>query len=366
MNRDQWAAARERLIATDERNGRCLEIVETALFALCLDDTSPSDTEELARHMLHGDGRNRWFDKSLQLIVCRNGKAALNGEHSGHDATTSLRLVADIQADQLQADDGAVPDPVTGKANPAQLLEFLLDESLHATLRTAAETFDQLVADTTIGVLDFEDFGKNGITGLNIGPDTFVQLAVQAAQRRLFGFNYSTYESVMTRQFLHGRTEAMRSVTPEVVHFAETLAAEHGDDARDDLAEALRAAETAHRERVKTCRAGHGVERHLLGLLKTYESFGAELGMPEQPDLFTSPGWLALRHDTLSTSNGSSDAVDLFCFGPSVDDGLGVAYVIQQNRINFAVTSRSTMRQANKDFLGYLEESLLAMADVLS
>lgn len=25
--------------------------------------------------MLHSDGHNRWFDKSIQLIVCENGKA---------------------------------------------------------------------------------------------------------------------------------------------------------------------------------------------------------------------------------------------------------------------------------------------------
>jgi carnitine O-acetyltransferase len=32
--------------------------------------------------MLHSNGHNRWFDKSIQLIVCENGKAGINMEHS--------------------------------------------------------------------------------------------------------------------------------------------------------------------------------------------------------------------------------------------------------------------------------------------
>ena len=30
--------------------------------------------------MWHGDGRNRYFDKSVQFIVCDNGKAGFNAE----------------------------------------------------------------------------------------------------------------------------------------------------------------------------------------------------------------------------------------------------------------------------------------------
>ena len=36
--------------------------------------------------MLHGKCYNRWFDKSMQLIVGANGHIGLNGEHSWADA----------------------------------------------------------------------------------------------------------------------------------------------------------------------------------------------------------------------------------------------------------------------------------------
>ena len=36
--------------------------------------------------MLHGKCYNRWFDKSVQVIVGANGHIGLNGEHSWADA----------------------------------------------------------------------------------------------------------------------------------------------------------------------------------------------------------------------------------------------------------------------------------------
>lgn len=46
--------------------------------------------------MLHSDGHNRWFDKSIQLIVCDNGRAGINMEHSGFDGHTCLRFAEDV------------------------------------------------------------------------------------------------------------------------------------------------------------------------------------------------------------------------------------------------------------------------------
>jgi carnitine O-palmitoyltransferase 1 len=36
--------------------------------------------------MLHGKGYDRWFDKSFNLIVTKNGRVGLNVEHSWADA----------------------------------------------------------------------------------------------------------------------------------------------------------------------------------------------------------------------------------------------------------------------------------------
>lgn len=87
-NRDVWTKAREALISHSRVNKASLETIETAAFVLCLDDSKPvtKDERNPDKFILdsvacwHGDGKNRFFDKSMQFIVFDNGKAGFNGE----------------------------------------------------------------------------------------------------------------------------------------------------------------------------------------------------------------------------------------------------------------------------------------------
>ena len=75
------AAAREGLVA-DPTNAAALEAIDSALFAVCLEDAAPDDFNAVNRVMLHGDARNRWFDKSFQLIV--DLEIIIRGNHCTH------------------------------------------------------------------------------------------------------------------------------------------------------------------------------------------------------------------------------------------------------------------------------------------
>jgi Choline/Carnitine o-acyltransferase len=85
-NRDDWATARNALLSKVPGAATALHTLESALLCLCLDDQArPTSRAECAWHFWHGGaeaGRNRWMDKSIQLIVAQNGKAGLAGEHS--------------------------------------------------------------------------------------------------------------------------------------------------------------------------------------------------------------------------------------------------------------------------------------------
>lgn len=70
-------------------------------------------------------------------------------------------------------------------------------------------------------VLEFSDYGKNFITRHKFSPDAFVQMAFQAAYYSLYGRTETTYEPAMTKAFLHGRTEAIRTVQPESLDFVK-------------------------------------------------------------------------------------------------------------------------------------------------
>ena len=79
-NRKVWASLRG-VLAEDEDNKACLDIVDSALFVVCLDDTEPKDAHELSSSMLSGTYKlengvqvgtctNRYYDKVRLSILC--------------------------------------------------------------------------------------------------------------------------------------------------------------------------------------------------------------------------------------------------------------------------------------------------------
>lgn len=95
QGRTEWARAREQLVA--DGNEELLERAEAAVLAVCLDDTAPHTRADVGRALWHGDGRNRHFDKAVQLVVFENGKAGMTGEHSMMDGMP-VRLGSDMCA----------------------------------------------------------------------------------------------------------------------------------------------------------------------------------------------------------------------------------------------------------------------------
>ena len=57
-NRDSWASMRHALEAIPG-NEEVLKLIDSAVFALCLDDHDVSSIADVTRTFLHGDGRNR-------------------------------------------------------------------------------------------------------------------------------------------------------------------------------------------------------------------------------------------------------------------------------------------------------------------
>lgn len=95
-NRDTWTQARHRLI---ERGGpsmeEALKVIESGAVLVGLDDTAPNSREESCVKLLTGgkaSGNNRWYDKSIQLLVARNGKSGILGEHSMMDGMVLVNL----------------------------------------------------------------------------------------------------------------------------------------------------------------------------------------------------------------------------------------------------------------------------------
>eukprot|EP01065_Artemidia_motanka_P044894 TRINITY_DN6468_c0_g2_i2.p1 TRINITY_DN6468_c0_g2~~TRINITY_DN6468_c0_g2_i2.p1 ORF type:complete len:881 (+),score=303.46 TRINITY_DN6468_c0_g2_i2:88-2643(+) len=389
MDRDEWARVRQRLVEWDPRgdgaNLKTLERIQQALFVVALDEFEPTHDEELARIILHGDGTNRWFDRHT-LIVCRNGRAGINFEHSVGDGATTLRVADEMFKHSKQ---NCSPDAeVRGRRmagarhgrDSVSELHFSWSPDLLAELRRGMKAFEKSILATETDVLQFRSFGGDWIKRMaKMSPDAFVQVGMQLAYYKLFGRNDATYEAASTRAFLHGRTEVVRSATLEAKEFCEAatstaLCYRRTREGDGDMRRAprqfvlLKRAVEAHVAYMRQAKGAQGVDRHLLGLCMTYKDNPEDFPF-ELPSMFrddTSSGYRRSTHWNLSTSHCGSPSLRLFGFGPVVYDGFGVGYMIKNDVISFTITSKYTgSSRSAAIFATLLEESLLHLKAVV-
>lgn len=292
-NRKVWSGLRDVLTREEgSNNADCLGIVDSALFIICLDYTEPTTASALCQNMLCGTSEiekgvqigtctNRWYDK-LQIIVCKNGSAGINFEHTGVDGHTVLRFASDVYTDTIlrfaRTINGQAPtlwastSPDPSKRDPDSFgdvnttphkLEWDMTPELKIAVRFAETRLADLIEQNEFQCLDFQAYGKNFITAMGFSPDAFVQMAFQAAYYGLYGRVECTYEPAMTKMYLHGRTEAVRTVSPESVNFVQTFWA---DNPAEQKVEALKRACQKHVNITKECAKAQGCDRHLYAL----------------------------------------------------------------------------------------------------
>lgn len=350
--RADWARSRAALLAADGNAGP-LETVETALFCVALDDEPSECPEEKCKRLLAGDPGSRWFDKGITFIVFGDGSAGINGEHCLLDGTTIVEFVDAV----LTAP--APSDTASRGAARVSPVEFTLTPELTADIEAAAKDYVAYDEATATRTVSFEDFGSDRAKSLKISPDAFVQLAFQVAHRRAKGFTGATYESIATRHFHHGRTEAMRVVTPEILAFTEIL--DDPDATREERVTALRAAASAHVARAKDCQAGDAPEQHLWEL----QLLARRRGIDWDPELYSSPGWTKMRDDYLSTSAAPSVNIQYFGFGATSEHCIGVAYLLLPHRFNVHLSTPRSVSGEMTAFAGRLGEAIAELSDLL-
>ncbi|KXT12598.1 hypothetical protein AC579_371 [Pseudocercospora musae] len=436
-NRKIWSSLRD-LISKDagSNNSDCLNIVDSALFILCLDYTEPKTSAELCMNMLCGTSEiergvqvgtctNRWYDK-LQIIVCKNGSAGINFEHTGVDGHTVLRFASDVYTDTIlrfaRTINGQAPSlwasqsPDPSKRDPKSFgdvstiphkLEWDMVSELTTALRFAETRLADLIQQNEFHTLEFEEYGKNFITSMGFSPDAFVQMAFQAAYYGMYGRVESVYEPAMTKAFFHGRTEAIRSATHESVAFVRTFWAEK---APAEKVEALKKACEKHAALTKECAKGQGFDRHLYalmclwqrqvdgdpeltgdgaspptspggggGITTTSPKRGASYADSESssssssssstraaaillPTIFADSGWDKINNTILSTSNCGNPSLRHFGFGPTSGEGFGIGYIIKEGSVSICASSK---HRQTKRYIAALEAYFLEIRKLL-
>lgn len=331
QNRDIWADVYPKLKASPV-NAASVKDIESASFVVCLDDASPITLEERAHQYWHGDGSNRWFDKPAQFIINDNGTSGFMGEHSMMDGTTTHRLNDEaskmIFTNALPFDD---PEIRSNLPNPVAL-RFEIDAELQLAIDAARAHFNRQIGSHELRVQAYQGYGKGLIKKFKCSPDAYVQMIIQLAYHKFYGKNRPTYESAATRRFQEGRTETCRSVSDESVAFCNAMA-DHSTPP-EKAQELFRAALNAHVKYISDASDGRGVDRHLFGLKKCLKE-----GEP-LPSLYQDPAYGYSSTWFISSSQLSSEYFNGYGWSQVVDDGWGIAYMINENSIQFNVCSK--------------------------
>ena len=323
-NRDIWATARTNLLSAHAANKTGLEAIESSSFIVCLDDASPVTLEERAHQYWHGDGSNRWFDKPLQFIVNENGTSGFVGEHSMMDGTPTHRL-NDYLNMLITTNKLDFANPAVRSNLPEPLpINFHINDAVKTDIQTAATDFENVIGQHELRVQAYQGYGKGLIKKFKTSPDAFVQMVIQLAYHKMFGRNRPTYESAATRRFQQGRTETCRSVSDESVAWCAAMA-DPGVSA-EECEKLFRRAAEAHVKYISDASDGRGVDRHLFGLKKCLKE-GEEV-----PEIFRDPAFGYSGSWYLSTSQLSSEYFNGYGWSQVIDEGFGIAYMINENR----------------------------------
>ncbi|TQB69808.1 hypothetical protein MPDQ_001345 [Monascus purpureus] len=353
-NRDFWTSARKQLLAADPANAQALRDIESAGFLISLDDAKPVTLEERAHQYWHGDGCNRWFDKPLQFIINDNATAGFMGEHSMMDGTPTHRLNDYINNLIFNNRIDLSPKSVRSNLPDPKPINFVVSREVEESINAALKFHRNEIGAHELRVQSFQGYGKGLIKKFKCSPDAYIQMIIQLAYYKMYGKNRPTYESATTRKFQEGRTETTRTVSDESVAFCKAF---HDPSVpREEVVKLFRAAIAQHTKYILDASDGRGVDRHLFGLKKTLRE-----GEPV-PALYQDPAYAYSGSWYLSTSQLSSEYFDGYGWSQVIDDGFGIAYMINENSLNFNIVCK---RLGAEKMSYYISQAALELRDVL-
>ncbi|XP_077474533.1 carnitine O-palmitoyltransferase 1, liver isoform [Stigmatopora argus] len=379
-DRIPWSQMRTQYFSTGV-NKRSLDAIEKAAFFVTLDDDEQGmrgsdpvgNLDRYAKSLLHGKCYDRWYDKSLSVVIYKNGKNGLNAEHSWADAPTVAHLWEYTLATDAfhlgYTEDGHCMGEVDRSLPPPQRLTWDIVPEVQAQVCSSLAVAQALADDVDCHVFPFKDFGKGRIKKLRFSPDAFIQIALQLAYYRDRGGFCLTYEASMTRLFREGRTETVRSCSNESCDFVKAL--ESGETA-EQCRRLFKLASERHQNLYRLAMTGAGIDRHLFCLYVVSKYLGVE--SPFLKEVLSEP-W------RLSTSQTPVQQMELFDlknhpefvslgggFGPVADDGYGVSYIIVgEDMINFHVSCKYSCGETDSHRFGaQINKALQDIVNILS
>lgn len=364
-SRDNWQKARNTHFK-DSVNARALEWIETSAFVVCLDDESYDNTidfenpdlNKMAKSLLHGKTTDRWFDKSFNIVAYKCGNIGVNGEHAFADAPVVALMIEKIFLSEFDLGYDSLGNArgerfKNREFNQPRRIRLQLTTSAIDDVKVSYNEAKILADDVDLCLFPFKKFDKVKITKkFKTSPDAFVQAALQLAHFYDKGRYVLTYESAMTRFYLKGRTETVRSCSDDLINFLNKLMSMNDQTDKTVDKTELKNLYFKHAENHvnlnKAAMTGQGCDRHLFALYVMAYGLGLKsqflteaLGMKWGLSTSQTPAFQLDSAKKLFRSPGGG-------FGPVDDDGYGVSYIfMDKDLITFHVSSRHSSSETD-------------------
>ncbi|MGI6545148.1 MAG: choline/carnitine O-acyltransferase [Fastidiosipilaceae bacterium] len=334
--------------------------IEQAMFVICL-DPEVRDEEAFGLNLIAGDAGNRFYDKSLQ-VISSGDHLGLQLEHSGCDGGMWDYIIG--QCDKIIGNRKTAPTSDTTSSGPScpcpRRLKWMVDDDLKEELERVEQ--EQKIWRDELDICQHRLPNVSGpiIKKLNCSPDAYVQLLFQSAHYRLEGRFDSIYEAVSTRHYHQGRTEDIRTVTPESVSLLRAL--ERGEPVQV-IRRLLSEASRAHRAALERAMKASGAGRFFTALRAVHEMYRPNT--PE-PAIFSHKVYQMLSGAALTTSGLPGEAIAHFAFPPVQEDGFGVGYGLNEGGTHVAVTGYKRFDKDPKKLVSLIIDSNMRLMDALT
>ena len=352
--RKTWVESRDHFIILSKTNRSFLEELQSSMMILCLEDINSGDLsmKSLSELVWMSNGNNRFFDKTFQFIILKDGRVALNYNKkiiNGTVANEMLRFIINVKQTYKFLDSEDYGDKY--KVLLDKLLDKMLDQKIPANRltdmpRKLTYILDDHLKDQIIQsykklknfkifheYYTFNDFGKSLISqNYSIVTDSFIQMAIQYAYFKAFGKYPVVLQPVQTRRFFLGKTEAVRSLTTQSINFVKSLV-----DTRIpyDLKHRLGyLAFKNHYRQVIEASKGQGIDRHFEGLRNVLKSD------EELPLFFKETLYDRSSKCDISTIQFTSEYIGLCPYFPPYYGSMSITYFIRDNSFDFSITSK--------------------------
>lgn len=345
-------------LLTDEANAAVYERLTHALFLVDLLQT-PGDTLEHLERLAFGSGAT-WAYKTLTYqIGLLDDFLAVHLEHTPVDGGTVRDIITRAQEledleDTENLDDTEQPEQREREDDlRVEPLSWNLTTELRERISREAQAVAQRAGQLHLRVVAVPAPVTDHLP-YRVSDDAAQQWIFLYAQLATYGRVRSTYESVDMRHVQAGRTECLRPNNPAAVALVRALLA--GEATQQQVDAAL----DAHKDWVRACKTGQGIDRHLLGLRLA----AARLGLT--PQIFADPAMARLATDLLSTTSlGDQAQVVRVGFAPTSVGGIGVNYSLVPGGYEFLLSHDDAATERFEEFVANLYAGAQAVRELL-